>query len=88
MRVVIEGKRLDTEKAVLHIEMAYFDGSNHITGDLYKSSKGTWYMVTPSQWSNGHHWTLTTPHEVIELYRDFFTDEDIEEISQHVEGWE
>lgn len=88
MRLVIDGKRLDTEKAALHLTMAYWDGHNNITGDVYKSSKGQWYMHTPSQWSNEQHWILITPHEIIEMYRDFFEEDEIEIISSHLEDWE
>lgn len=88
MKIVIEGHRFDTNKAEKHYELARFDGHNHIRGDLFKSSKGKWYMWTPSQWGNGHRWELTSPAEILEHYRDFLSDVEIEEISQYVEGWE
>jgi hypothetical protein len=88
MRLVIDGKRLDTEKAALHFNMSYWDGHNNINGDLYKSSKGHWYMLTPSQWESRKYWILTTPHEVIEVYRDFFDEDEIATISSHIDGWE
>jgi hypothetical protein len=88
MKIVIEGHRFDTNKAEKHYELTHFDGHNHITGDLFKSSKGKWYMWTPSQWANCHSWIMTSPAEILEQYRDFLKEDEIEEISQYVEGWE
>jgi hypothetical protein len=87
-KIVIEGQRFDTSKAKKQWNMAYWDGSNWIQGELYLSSKGQWYMYSPSQWSNGHHWELTSPAEVLENYRNYFEDPVIEEIAAYVEDWE
>jgi hypothetical protein len=87
MKIVIEGSRFDTEKAQ-HWDLSLWDGHNWIQGDLYRSSKGTWYVNTPSQWSNGHHWELTTPAQALEDYRQFLEDSQVEEISKYVDDWE
>jgi len=88
MKIVVDGHKFDTSKAKRHYTMANFDGHNQITGDLYISSKGQWYMYSPSQWGNGHRWQMTSPEEILEQYREFFDEKEIEEISAHVEGWE
>jgi len=66
MIVCIEGKRLDTDKAKAHWRLYYHDGNNAHTGDVYLSSKGTWYVYTMSQWGNGHRWELMSPEEILE----------------------
>jgi hypothetical protein len=87
-KIVIEGLRFDTKKAAQHWRMSNWDGHNNIDGDLYRSSKGAWYMFVPTQWSNYEHWILTSPAEVLENYRDFFGEEAIEQIAAYVEDWE
>lgn len=65
---IIDGKRLDTAKAKRTWSLDYHDGNNLHYGDLYLSSKGTWYIETPSQWANGHRWELIDPVDAIEQY--------------------
>ncbi len=53
MIIVIDGKRLDTDKAKAEFDLGYHDGRNSHCGTLYLSSAGTWYVWTPSQWRTG-----------------------------------
>ena len=76
----IDGHRFDTDKAQRHWTMWHFNGHNILTGDLYLSSKGTWYIYTPSQWSNGHRWEVVDPADVLERYGDYFDGEEKTEI--------
>jgi hypothetical protein len=76
----IDGHRFDTDKAKKHWHMRHFDGNNVLKGDLYLSSRGTWYMYTPSQWSNGHRWELSDPADLLERYGDYFDDDEKAEI--------
>ena len=78
--IVIDGKRLDTDKARRTWDLSYHDGHNRHTGALYLSSRGTWYVETPSQWANGHRWELIDPAEAIERYPDSLSDEERAEI--------
>ena len=78
--IIIEGKRLDTAKARKRWSLNYHDGSNMHYGDLYLSSKGTWYVYTPSQWGNGHRWELCDPAEAIEQYGQGLDDDERAEI--------
>jgi hypothetical protein len=73
--IVIEGKKLDTSRAAKAWSLDYHDGSNLHTGELYLSSKGTWYVSTPSQWANGHRWELVDPVDAIERYGRGLDDE-------------
>lgn len=66
--VCTEGHRFDTKKAKGHWDLGYHDGNNLHLGDLYLSSKGTWYCYTPSQWSNGHRWEIEDAATLIERY--------------------
>lgn len=55
-----DGTLLNTAKATAHYEEeTYFDGNNHISSntgsqwtheELYRSSKGRWYLYRWSQW--------------------------------------
>ena len=78
--IVIEGKRLDTDKARRSWSLNFHDGSNLYTGELYCSSRGTWYCYTPSQWGNGHRWELCNPSEAIEMYGRGLSDKSKAEI--------
>lgn len=80
MIVAIEGHRFDTSKAKNTWDIGYHDGHNLLTGDLYLSSKGTWYVFTPSQWADGHRWELIDPADAIERYGEHLDDDVIEEI--------
>lgn len=71
--VAIDGKRLDTRRCKRTWRMEHHDGSNLHTGDLYLSSRGTWYVYTPSQWANGHRWELIDPADVLERYQEYLT---------------
>lgn len=77
--VVIDGKRLDTSKA-RKWSLNYHDGNNYHYGALYLSSKGTWYVETPSQWANGHRWELCDPTDAIERYGHGLDDDERAEI--------
>ena len=78
--VLIEGHPFNTEKAKREWSLNYFDGHNHHTGELYLSSKGTWYCHTPSQWANGHRWEIGDPAVLIEKYGEGLDDEERAEI--------
>jgi hypothetical protein len=78
--VAIEGQVFDTEKAKKHYELRYWDGNNWFEGDLYQSSRGTWYVFTPFQWGASSTWELITAQEAIEIYRDYLSEEEIEQI--------
>lgn len=89
MKLVIDGIRLDTDKASHHWDLWYNDGSNSFTGDVYRSSKGTWYMYTPSQWANRHSWVLMTPEEILSAYPEYLSDGTKAEIAELAGlGWE
>ena len=78
--VLIDGHRFDTEKAKREWDPSYHDGHNRFSGELYLSSKGTWYVHTPSQWANGHRWEIGDPADLIEQYGEGLDDEEREEI--------
>jgi len=78
--VAIEGHVFDTSKAKKHYELRYWDDHNWITGDLYQSSRGTWYVHTPSEWAQRRTWKLISAQEAIERYRAYLSDEEIEQI--------
>lgn len=80
MIIAIDGRRFDTAKARKHYRLDHHDGRNRHTGDLYLSTRGTWYVETPSQWSNGHRWELVDPAVVVERYQDYLTQDEIVEI--------
>ena len=82
MKITIEGQRLDTKKASHHWDLYYFDGSNQHTGKVYLSSKGTWYVYTPSQWSNQHSWCLMDPPAILSEYDRYLEDEEKTEIAE------
>ncbi len=68
MIVVIDGKRLDTDKARTWILDYSDEHANWHRGELYLSSGGTWYVRTPSQWASGQRWELCDPTTVLERY--------------------
>jgi len=78
--ILIDGHRFDTEKAKKSWSLNYHDGKNLYTGDLYLSSRGTWYVYTPSQWGNGHRWEIGDPAVLIEQYGEGLSDEEREEV--------
>lgn len=80
MFVAIEGHRFDTSKSKAHYELIGHINGNRHTGDLYLSSRGTWYVWTPSQWSNGHRWELVDPEVAVERYQDYLSQDEIAEI--------
>lgn len=89
MKIVVEGRKFDTSKAKKHYKLAYWDQRNWHTGHLWISSKGDFYMEEPTQWSNyAGNYHLTTPEDILENYRQYLEEAEIEEISQYVEGWE
>ncbi len=83
MKICIEGHRFDTDKAKTHIELEMIDDrSNRHTGDAYMSTKGQWYVYTPSQWGNMHHWTLSSAAEILDNYDAYLSDTEKEEIAE------
>lgn len=81
MKLTIDGVMLDTEKAQ-QWPLSYMDErSNHHTGDVFRSSKGTWYVFTPSQWSNRHSWVLMNPADILSEYDKYIEEEDKAEIA-------
>lgn len=88
-KISIGGHRFDTAKAQVTCDLEYWDGHNWHRGSLYLSSAGTWYVYTPSQWSNGHSWAITDAAEALEKYDRFLTEKDKERIA-HLAGldWE
>jgi hypothetical protein len=80
MNVAIEGHLFDTTKAKKHYELRYWDGNNWITGDLYQSSRGTWYVYTPSQWADRRSWELISIQEALERYREYLSEDEIDQI--------
>lgn len=83
MKVTIGGHRFDTSKASHHWGLDRIDdNSNRHTGDLYHSSKGTWYVWTPSQWANQHAWMLIEPADALTEYDQYLTDEEKAEIAE------
>jgi hypothetical protein len=78
--VCIEGHRFDTEKAKRTWSLDFHDGNNMHYGDLYLSSRGTWYCETPSQWSNGHRWEIGDAGELVEQYGCGLDDDEKSEI--------
>lgn len=81
MRITIDGHHLDTEKASHHWELDYWDDHNRHTGDVYRSSKGTWYVYTPSQWANQHAWRIMTPANILNDYDQYLTEDEKDEIA-------
>jgi hypothetical protein len=76
MKITIDGVRLDTDKAKLHIALYWADDrSNQHTGDVYLSSLDQWYVYTPSQWGNMHSWVLSTAAEILNDYDRYLTEE-------------
>ena len=83
MKITIEGHRFDTALAKHHFALVYVDHqSNRHSGDLYCSSRGQWYVYTPSQWSNCHSWQLTTAEEALSDYDRYLTDDQKKQIAQ------
>jgi hypothetical protein len=78
--VVIGGKAFNTCKAQRRWVLEYHDGENYSRGELYVSSKGNWYLWSPSQWSNSHAWMLTSPVDAVEKYGKFLSQDEIVEI--------
>jgi hypothetical protein len=89
MKIVVDGHKFDTSKAKKHYKLAYWDNRNWHTGHLWISSKNVFYMEEPTQWSNyTGNYHLTTPEDILENYRQYLEESEIEEISKYVEGWE
>jgi hypothetical protein len=82
-KICINGHRFDTAKVSHHWGLERQDDRyNNHTGDVYRSSKGVWYVETPSQWANMHSWVIMTPDEILNEYADYLTDYDKEEITK------
>lgn len=83
MKVTIDGHHFDTQKASHYWDLEYFDqSSNRHTGTLYRSSKGIWYVYTPSQWTNQHSWQLIEPVEALTDYDKYLEDKEKTEIAE------
>ena len=75
-KVYIDGHVFETSKAKWHTDLETFDRqSNRITGDVYESSTGIFYVNTPSQWSNMHTWQIMEASEILTLYGEMIGDE-------------
>ena len=85
MKRVVNGRRYNTETATLLADDVYWDGSNFERAGrnswLYKTPKGSYFLVTASQWQ-GERDTLEplTIEEAKELYE--------EHLPEHYIGWE
>ena len=89
MRIVLGNHRFDTTKAKRHITLDHWDGSNRQLGNLWITTKNVFYMEEPTQWSNfTENYRLTTPSEILEDYRRYLTEEEIDEIAGYIEDWE
>jgi len=83
MKITIDGKRFDTDKATRSWDLYKLDSnSNQHTGRVCRSSAGAWYVYTPSQWSNRHSWILSTPEEILDHYDGYLKEEEKEEIAE------
>ncbi len=83
MKISINGHHFDTDKASHHWDLDWFDqNSNRHTGDVYRSSKGQWYVYTPSQWSNMHYWELMSVSEILSNYDEYLEDDEKAEIAE------
>jgi hypothetical protein len=87
MIVVIGGRRFDTDKAKEHFALYYPlpgtappPGKKRLAGSLYLSSKGTWYVKTPSEFETGHRWELIDPAVAVTRYADYMRAEYLAEI--------
>jgi hypothetical protein len=81
MKISIDGQHFDTAKASQHWELYYWDGSNGHSGSVYRSSRGTWYVNTPSQWSNRRAWMVMLPEHILSEFDRYLTQEDKEDIA-------
>ena len=89
MKIVVEGHKFDTGKAKKFYKLRYWDEHNWHSGNLWISSKGLFYMEEPTQWSNyAGMYRMTSAEEMLENYRRYLEDSEIEEIAEYVEGWE
>ena len=83
MKITIDGIRLDTEKASQSWTLYWADDrSNAHSGHIYRSSKGQWYVYTPSQWSNQHTWELSTAANILNDYDKYLNDEQKTQIAE------
>ena len=80
--VSIDGRVFDTAKAKLNISIAWHDGSNMVYGEIFQSYSGTWYVYTPSQWSNRHNWEIMSPAEILGKYGHMLSEVERERIVQ------
>jgi phosphatidylserine decarboxylase len=84
----IDGYTFDVAKAKLHYQLELLDAnSNFWRGEAYLSSKDTWYVKTPAQWSNLQYWKVLGKgkegaEELLDEYADFLTNEEREEIAK------
>lgn len=78
-KVYIDGHVFETGKAAWHADILRFDQqSNRITGDVYESSTGIFYVYTPSQWSNMHDWVIMEPTDILNKYGEDMSEDDAE----------
>lgn len=89
-KIAIDDKMFNTEMATHDYDLHGFDGnSNQIRGHLYRSSRGTWYVYTPSQWSNRRRWEITTGKQALLDYSHYLGQEQMAEIAKLCElDWE
>lgn len=84
MRISIDGHHFDTKRAAHHWVLSRAEDGNLIEGDLYLSHSGIFYCLSPSQWANGHGWTILTAGEALDMYDSFLADSAKTEISEIV----
>jgi hypothetical protein len=83
MKVTILGERFDTDKAQRHWGLLWLDDqSNRHAGDVYQSSKGRWYVLTPDEGSNRQRWLLMEPAAILGEYDQYLTQEAKEAIAE------
>ena len=81
MKVVIDGRCFDTDKARATVDLYHHDGSNGYHGDAYVTTKGVWYVDWPSQWA-GCHWEITSPSEILKILGSVLGQRQIDEIME------
>ena len=86
-KISIDGHLFDTDKAKASWLLHMVDGQSNVhSGKLYLSSKGTWYVYTPSQWGNCHSWMVLGElkdgaRAALEEYSDYLGQDNINEIA-------
>ena len=86
-KISIDGHLFDAAKAKGKWLLHLVDGQSNVhSGKLYLSSKGTWYVYTPSQWENCHSWVIIGQGKdgaeaALKEYSDYLEQDEINEIA-------